>query len=151
MPNHGVKNHNVKLIRMQSGEDIMASTVTVKSTKEIHLYDPMRLVFRRLPTGQTIMMMMPWLPMELIETNAATIYSSDVITMVEPKAAMIEYYGKIVDRLIEEMADSDEMLQRLLDEHEEESEEAQYEADDGALTKDQLEQILKDIKTNKLH
>jgi hypothetical protein len=44
------------------------------------------------------------------------------------------------------MEESDELLQNLLDE-----EEPQYEADDGALTENQLEQILNDIRTKKLH
>lgn len=141
--------HNVKLIRMQSGEDIMASMIE-NEDDTVELNEPMRLVFRRLPTGQTIMMMMPWLPIELIQVNSATVYTSDIITMVEPKAAMIEYYGKVVTKLIDDVADSDDMLQALLEQHDEEDE-PKYEADDGPLTKDQLEQLLKDIKTNKLH
>lgn len=134
---------------MQTGEDIMASMIEQEDSELIQLDDPMRLVFRRLPTGQTIMMMMPWLPIELIKVNSATVYSSDIVTMVEPKAAMIEYYDRIVQKLIEDMADSDEMLQTLLDQQDEE--ETEYEADDGALSENQLEQILKDIKTSKLH
>lgn len=141
--------HNVKLIRMQSGEDIMASMIEHEDDT-VQLDDPMRLVFRRLPTGQTIMMMMPWLPIELIKLNSATVYTSDIITMVEPKEAMIEYYDRIVQKLVEDMADSDEMLQSLLDQQDEEDE-PKYEADDSALTESQLEQLLKDIKTNKLH
>ena len=66
--------HNVKLIRMQSGEDIMASMFENDNSDQIQLNDPMRIVFRRLPTGQTVMMMMPWLPVELIKENSAMIY-----------------------------------------------------------------------------
>lgn len=141
--------HNVKLIRMQSGEDIMASMIE-HDGDTVQLDDPMRLVFRRLPTGQTIMMMMPWLPIELVKENSATIFISDIITTIEPKDAMIEYYGKIVTKLLEDMSDSDEMLQSLLEQQDEEDE-PKYEADDGALSENQLEQILKDLKTNKLH
>lgn len=141
--------HNVKLIRMQSGEDIMASMIE-HDGDTVQLDDPMRLVFRRLPTGQTIMMMMPWLPIELVKENSATIFISDIITTIEPKDAMIEYYGKVVTKLLEDMSDSDEMLQSLLEQQDEEDE-PKYEADDGALSENQLEQILKDLKTNKLH
>jgi hypothetical protein len=66
--------HNVKLIRMQSGEDIMASMFENDESDQIQLNDPMRIVFRRMPTGQTVMMMMPWLPVELIKENSAMIY-----------------------------------------------------------------------------
>ena len=139
--------HNVKLIRMQSGEDIMASMIEQEDSDIIQLDEPMRLVFRRLPTGQTIMMMMPWLPIELIKVNSATIYTSDIITMVEPKAAMIEYYDKIVQKLLEDMSDSDEMLRTILEENdsEEDSEE------EAKQMTSQLEELLKDVKSKKLH
>ena len=54
--------HNVKIIRMQTGEDIMASMIGEEEAETVLLEDPMRLIFRRMPTGQTVMMMMPWLP-----------------------------------------------------------------------------------------
>ena len=139
--------HNVKLIRMQSGEDIMASMTEHEDSDTIQLDDPLRLVFRRLPTGQTIMMMMPWLPIELIQVNSATIYTSDIVTMVEPKAAMIEYYDKIVQKLLEDMSDSDEMLRTILEENDSE-EDSEEEAKQMA---SQLEELLKDVKSKKLH
>ena len=114
--------HNVKLIRMQSGEDIMASMFEDDNSDQIQLNDPMRIVFRRMPTGQTVMMMMPWLPVELIKENSAMIYYSDIVTVVEPKESMIRYYDKLVERTIEEMADSDKMINNLLEDQEGEEE-----------------------------
>jgi hypothetical protein len=107
---------------MQSGEDIMASMFEDDNSDQIQLNDPMRIVFRRLPTGQTVMMMMPWLPVELIKENSAMIYYSDIVTVVEPKESMIRYYDKLVERTIEEMADSDKMINNLLEEQEGEEE-----------------------------
>ena len=130
---------------MQTGEDIMASMKSI-GTKQVQLDDPMRLVFRRLPTGQTIMMMMPWLPVELIKKNSAVICHSDIVATIEPKEAMITYYGRLVTRTNEDMADADKLLEDLLEEQEPE-----YEEDDGALTQDQLEQIINDVKNKKLH
>ena len=83
--------HNVKIIIMQTGEDIMASMVGEEEEETVLLEDPMRLIFRRMPTGQTVMMMMPWLPVELIKDNNALVYNSDIITIVEPKESMVEY------------------------------------------------------------
>ena len=83
---------------MQSGEDIMASMFEQEDSEQIQLNDPMRLVFRRMPTGQTVMMMMPWLPIELIKENSALVYTSDIVTVIEPKEAMIRYYDKLVER-----------------------------------------------------
>jgi len=83
---------NVKIIRMQTGEDIMASMIEEQEQNEtVVLNNPMRLVFRRLPTGQTVLMMMPWLPVELIKEDSAIIYTTDIITVIEPKESMKEY------------------------------------------------------------
>jgi hypothetical protein len=138
--------HNIKLIRMQTGEDIVASMYEEENSDMIQLDDPMRLVFRRMPTGQTMMMMMPWLPIELIKVNSANVYATDIITVVEPKEEMIQYYGRLVARLSEDLKESDANLQRLLDD-----EELDYEEDDGALSEEQFDQLLKSVKTSKLH
>ena len=130
--------HNVKLIRMQTGEDIMASMFEQEDSDQNQLNDPMRLVFRRMPTGQTVMMMMPWLPIELIKENTALIYSSDIITVIDPKETMIQYYDKLVERTIKDMAEADEMLQNLLEEQEE-------------TLPEQLQEFLQEFKSKKLH
>ena len=118
---------NVKIIRMQTGEDIMASMIEEQEQNEtVVLNNPMRLVFRRLPTGQTVLMMMPWLPVELIKEDSAIIYTTDIITVVEPKESMKEYYENLVDKTIEEMLNSEEILeQRLANMEKEEKEEQQ--------------------------
>jgi hypothetical protein len=131
---------------MQTGEDIVASMYEEENSDMIQLDEPMRLVFRRMPTGQTMMMMMPWLPIELIKVNSANVYATDIITVVEPKEEMIQYYGRLVARLSEDLKESDANLQRLLDD-----EELDYEEDDGALSEEQFEQLLKSVKTSKLH
>jgi hypothetical protein len=118
---------NVKIIRMQTGEDIMASMIEEQEQNEtVVLNNPMRLVFRRLPTGQTVLMMMPWLPVELIKEDSAIIYTTDIITVIEPKESMKEYYENLVDKTIEEMINSEEILeQRLANMEKEEKEEQQ--------------------------
>jgi hypothetical protein len=136
--------HNVKLIRMQSGEDIMASMFEEENSDQIQINDPMRIVFRRLPTGQTVMMMMPWLPVELIKENSAMIYYSDIVTVVEPKESMIRYYDKLVERTIEEMADSDKMIDNLLEEQEQE-EDVQHQIIEEVI------QSIQEAKNKKLH
>ena len=138
--------HNVKLIRMQSGEDIMASMFEDDNSDQIQLNDPMRIVFRRLPTGQTVMMMMPWLPVELIKENSAMIYYSDIVTVVEPKESMIRYYDKLVERTIEEMADSDKMINNLLEEQEGEEEQNMEQQ-----IMDEVLQSIHEAKGKKLH
>jgi hypothetical protein len=131
---------------MQSGEDIMASMFEDDNSDQIQLNDPMRIVFRRLPTGQTVMMMMPWLPVELIKENSAMIYYSDIVTVVEPKESMIRYYDKLVERTIEEMADSDKMINNLLEEQEGEEEQNIEQQ-----IMDEVLQSIHEAKNKKLH
>jgi hypothetical protein len=130
---------------MQSGEDIMASMFEEENSDQIQINDPMRIVFRRLPTGQTVMMMMPWLPVELIKENSAMIYYSDIVTVVEPKESMIRYYDKLVERTIEEMADSDKMIDNLLEEQEQEEEDVQHQIIEEVI------QSIQEAKNKKLH
>ena len=140
--------HNVKLIRMQSGEDIMASMFEQEDSEQVQLNDPMRLVFRRMPTGQTVMMMMPWLPVELIKENSALVYSSDIVTVIEPKEAMIRYYDKLVERTVNDMADSDKLLEDLLDDQDKEDEDEEQQQEEMM---QELLQHIQEVKNKKLH
>ena len=89
-------NNNIKIVRLQSGEDIMADVMENEENELIVLDNPMHIIFKRMPTGQTVMMMMPWLPIEIIKENNATIYGTDILTVIEPKDDLIEYYGRAV-------------------------------------------------------
>jgi hypothetical protein len=139
--------HNVKIIRMQTGEDIMASMIGEDEAETVLLEDPMRLIFRRMPTGQTVMMMMPWLPVELIKDNNALIYNSDIVTIVDPKESMIEYYENLVIKTLLEMEKSEDMIAGLLRDQagEEDTEgEEEYSMED-------LIQFVEEVKNRTLH
>jgi hypothetical protein len=139
--------HKVKIIRMQTGEDIMASMVGEEQEETVLLEDPMRLIFRRMPTGQTVMMMMPWLPVELIKDNNALIYNSDIVTIIDPKESMIEYYENLVIKTLLEMEKSEEMIAGLLKDQagEEDTEgEEEYSMED-------LIQFVEEVKNRTLH
>jgi hypothetical protein len=139
--------HNVKIIRMQTGEDIMASMIGEEQEETVLLEDPMRLIFRRMPTGQTMLMMMPWLPIELIKDNSALVYNSDIITIIEPKESMIEYYENLVIKTMLEMEKSEEMIAGLLREQagEEDTEESE------AYSMEELVQYIEEVKNRTLH
>ena len=138
--------HNVKIIRMQTGEDIMASMIGEEQEETVLLEDPMRLIFRRMPTGQTVMMMMPWLPVELIKDNSALVYNSDIITIVDPKESMVEYYENLVIKTMLEMEKSEEMIAGLLKKQagEEDESEEEYSMED-------LIQFVEEVKNRTLH
>jgi len=137
--------HNVKIIRMQTGEDIMASMVGEEEEETVLLEDPMRLIFRRMPTGQTMLMMLPWLPVELIKDNSALIYNSDIITIIDPKESMIQYYENLVIKTLLEMEKSEEMIEGLLKDQEDEEEE------NAENYIEELTQYIEEIKNRTLH
>ena len=89
-------NNNIKIVRLQSGEDIMADIIQDEENDTVMLDNPMQVIFKRIPTGQTVMMMMPWLPIEIIKENNAILYASDILTFIEPKDDLVDYYGTVV-------------------------------------------------------
>jgi len=138
--------HNVKIIRMQTGEDIMASMIGEEQEETVLLEDPMRLIYRRMPTGQTVMMMMPWLPVELIKDNNALIYNSDIITIIDPKESMIEYYENLVIKTMLEMEKSEDMIAGLL-----KDQSGEGEGDVEEYSMEDLIQFVEEVKNRTLH
>jgi len=90
-------NTNIRIVRLQSGEDIIAGYSGNIDTNIVILDNPMHLIFKRTSQG-TVMFMLPWLPIELIKDNIATIVTDDILTIVEPKDDLIEYYGNIINQ-----------------------------------------------------
>ena len=88
---------NIKIVRLQSGEDIIAQYKEDNGSGEVFLGSPMTVFYKRLPSGKALMMMSPWLPIELIENNHAYIFVSDILTVFQPKQVLIDYYGKVVN------------------------------------------------------
>lgn len=95
--------HNIKIVRLQSGEDIIAAYYNDMENDMVILDKPMHVIFKRIPTGKTVMMMLPWLPIELIKENSAIIDASDILTVVEPRDELVDYY-------INAAVQSDELL-----------------------------------------
>jgi len=142
----------VKIVRLQSGEDIIASIIEDDESEMIMLDNPMHLIFKRTSQG-TMMVMLPWLPIELIKDNIATIYSSDVLTIVDPKDALVEYYGNMINtQQIKDMRDNTmvENLKEALDDSEEEDDFTEEENEE-TLTKAEAMEIIHRRKSNRLH
>ena len=127
----------IKIVRLQTGEDIISSITEDVETDMVLLNNPMRMIIKRVQTGQTVFMMMPWLPIEVIKEDCAIIYNSDIITMVEPKDSLVEYYQNMVTESIHTMLNSDNE-EMMFDEDEEEyemTEEDIYEVEEYRKTK----------------
>jgi len=127
----------IKLIRLQSGEDVICTCYEDLETKMVMLKDPMTVIFKRIKNG-SLLLISPWLPAELIENNTATIYTSDILTTVEPKLMIKNYYVKLVDNLEKFKKEEEETLRQFL---EDDSEEGVYE-DEEEDEEDEIESIL---------
>jgi len=142
----------IKIVRLQSGEDIIAGYSGNTDTKIVILDNPMHLIFKRTSQG-TVMMMLPWLPIELIKDNIATIESDDILTIIDPKEDLKEYYANVINNSQMKMLKDNSIvknLQEAADEAEEEYEDDE-EDPEGSLTKEDLMEIINRKKTNRLH
>ena len=142
----------VKIVRLQSGEDIIAGLIQDNESEMIMLDNPMHLIFKRTSQG-TMMVMLPWLPIELIKDNIATIYSSDVLTIVDPKDALVEYYGNMINtQQLKDMRDNT-MVDNLKEALNDSDDEEDYSEEDNeeTLTKEEAMEIVHRKRSNRLH
>ena len=95
---------SIKVIRLQSGEDIIADIIS--DGDYTILNNPMVVMVRRSPTG-SVMMMSPWLPVEVISDNIASINNSEIVTTVNPRDSLVEYYLTRVGETNEDIEKSD--------------------------------------------
>jgi len=107
--------HRVKIIRLQNGEDLISDCITNEKDEWIQLNDPMALIVKRSAKG-TVMMMVPWLPLEVVSDNIATISFHDVLTFAEPKEDLVEYYNGMVEQAKISVARNDDVLKVLKEE-----------------------------------
>jgi hypothetical protein len=133
-------NNNIKIVRLQSGEDIMADIIEDEENDTIFLDNPMHIIFKRVPTGQTVMMMAPWLPIEIIKENSAIVYSTDILTIIEPKDDLVRYYGSVVSE-----------AQLRMEEKRNFDEEYDEEEDEEDIDAEELFEILNEKKKHNIH
>lgn len=134
---------NIKIVRLQSGEDIIADYSEDEGAGTVLLNNPMSLMFKRLPTGKAIMLMSPWMPLELVENTTAKLFCQDILSVFQPKEQLIEYYNSTVVEVEEDLYNSENGLEELDDDDitEEDEEAAMLE----------LEEYQQDTKKRLLH
>jgi len=145
--------YDVHIVRLQSGEDIIAGYSSNTTTDVVVLDNPMHLIFKRTSQG-TVMMMLPWLPIELIKVNIATLLSGDILTVVEPKDELKEYYHNAINTTQMKMLKDNNIIKNLRDASDEDEEEDDvYDDEDpeGDLTKEDVVEIINRKRTNRLH
>jgi len=139
-------NNNIKIVRLQSGEDIIADIISDDENETMMLDNPMHIIFRRVPTGQTVMMLMPWLPIEIIKENNAILYQEDILTVIEPREDLIDYYGNVVVEAQQRMESS-----RRFSNLEEEDYEGEEDDESEEIDAEELYEILNEKKKHNIH
>lgn len=81
---------DVRIVRLVSGEDVIA--FFEEDENAILLGSPMTIFFKRLPSGKAVLMLAPWIPIELIEDDTVAISYQDVLTVMNPRPEIIEDY-----------------------------------------------------------
>lgn len=103
-------NNAIKIVRLQNGEDIMANIVQDEDNDTVMLDNPMHIIFKRMPTGQIVLMMLPWLPIEIIKENNAIIDTADILTIIEPKDDLVRHYDNVVTEAHGKMIENKERM-----------------------------------------
>jgi len=125
-----------KIVRLTTGEDIIGACLIDEENSCISIENPMKVMIRRMiDVSKTMLVMMPWLPLEIVEDDFATINYQDIITVIEPKKSFIEYYTNMVEEFQSRMQLEDEEL----------------EDDEDEETMQEILDALKESKINRLH
>jgi hypothetical protein len=140
---------NIKIIRLQSGEDVIADYTQMEGDSSVLLTNPMTLMFKRMPTGRAVMLMSPWLPLELVEKNEAWLFEADILSIFQPKSQIIDYYTNTVKEVEEDMLQEEMHGQSLTDITDEYGDEMSEEEEFQAM--EELEELRKDVKKKLLH
>jgi|APGre2960657373_1045057.scaffolds.fasta_scaffold26587_2 hypothetical protein len=136
----------IKIVRLQSGEDIIADCTAIEDSDTVLLNRPMHIVFKRVSTGRSVMMMMPWLPIELIKENSAIIYEADILTVIDPKDDLVEYYSNAVcDEDVKHATESSIRPQLFDNEDDDDG------PTDAELDEEELIELLKERRNSKVH
>jgi len=136
----------IKIVRLQSGEDIIADCTAIEDSDTVLLNRPMHIVFKRVSTGRSVMMMMPWLPIELIKENSAIIYEADILTVINPKDDLVEYYSNAVCDEDVKHATESSIRPQLFDNNDDDDGPT-----DAELDEEELIELLKERRNSKVH
>ena len=109
----------IKILRLKSGEDIIAYLEQVDKLNFIVREPMVVLVKSDMKSGKQIIMMDHWLPAPLIKNNEAFITEGEIVTILEPTSEFSEYFENAVDAIhkaktVEEDSSDEEELSKDL-------------------------------------
>lgn len=110
----------IKVLRLKSGEDIIAYLEQVDKLNFIVREPMVVLVKSDMKSGKQIIMMDHWLPAPLIKHNEAFLAENEIVTILEPTSEFSEYFENAVDAIHkaktgeEDSSDEEEMSKDLM-------------------------------------
>lgn len=117
-------------MRLKTGEDIITQ-VTNETSKTVEIINPMVILFKRLETGRAMILMSPWIPIEIVCDNSTVIDTNNIISTMKPRQSLIDHYIETVERMSEIVIDENEIeMSSLDDEDEEEYDEEEFQTKD---------------------
>jgi hypothetical protein len=142
----------VKVIRLTTGEDVVGTCVFDYTPDEgnVLIQNPMLVMFNRLKSrGNSVLLMAPWLPAEILEENMVLITYENILTIMNPKPEFIEYYQHYANKF-NQHTEQKELIDSLDNLSEDELEDEIDELDDDVDVEDEfLEHILQPQDTSK--
>jgi hypothetical protein len=99
--------NNVKIIRLQTGEDVIGEITPIDEEGSFSVLDPMQIDMQLDPTSRKqILIMSHWLPVSLIKDNVAELHTTDIITAMVPKDEFVEYYQAQIAKIKQDMQEA---------------------------------------------
>lgn len=131
-----------KIVRLNTGEDIVGACLIDEENSCVNIENPMRIMIKRSAgSSKTMLVMMPWLPVEIVEEDFASINYHDIVTMIEPKFSFVEYYISMVE----------EFQARIMLEEKIQKEEIEDDEEIDEETMQDMLDALKETKKGRLH
>lgn len=100
-------NEKIKLMRLITGEDIIAQVV--EDSDKVTLINPMSIFFKRLQTGKALILMSPWVPIEIVSDNTIEMKSSTIISFMKPRDTLLDHYHHTIDKLADIIFDENDL------------------------------------------
>jgi hypothetical protein len=100
---------SIKIIRLTSGEDVVGSCVFDYTPDEgnVLIMNPMLVMFNRLKSrGNSVLLMAPWLPSEILDENMVLITYDNILTIMNPTKDFIEYYQHYAEKFNQHVVDN---------------------------------------------
>jgi hypothetical protein len=123
------KDPEVKIIRLVTGEDVVGKCTFDDKNEYVLLIEPMTVIIDRMNSqGKSILMMLPWLPVEVLEENMSMIGYDNILAIMNPRDSFVEYYTNHVEKFNDlDKVETDDLIgDDLLDEESEEDEFLQH-------------------------